>query len=209
MKLAILGATGKTGGHAMRHALAQGHTVRVLARDPTKLTEKDPLLDVVKGDATNVADCARLVEGCDAVFAAVGPQGLGTTTVRRDIARAVTAAMKERGVKRIVWLSAFGVGDNIEQARRSSWFATLFMKTLLKKTYVDAAGAEEVLRASGLDYVLARPPRLTDGTSSRTLVAVPESEKVTRLTCTREDTALWMLDAAASGAFDRQAVTIC
>ncbi|MBV8761764.1 MAG: NAD(P)H-binding protein [Deltaproteobacteria bacterium] len=209
MKIAILGATGKTGGHATKHALAQGHTVRALARDPSKLSEKDPLLEVIQGDATNVADCARLVEGCDAVFAAVGPQGMGTTTVRQDIARAVTAAMKQAGVKKLVWLSAFGVGENLAQARRTSWFATLFMKTLLKKTYVDAAAAEAVLRASGLDVVLARPPRLTDGPSSRALVAIPESDKVPRLTCTREDVAKWMLDAAATTSFDRQAVTIC
>ena len=209
MKLAILGATGKTGGHATHHALAQGHTVRALARDPSKVAEKDPLLEVIQGDATNVADCTRLVDGCDAVFAAVGPVGLGATTVRQDIARAVTAAMKDRGVKRIVWLSALGVGDNIAQAKRSSWFATLFMKTLLKKTYVDAAAAEEALRASGLDYVLARPPRLTDGPSSRPLVEVPEAEKVPRLTCTREDVALWMLAAATTNAYDRRAVTIC
>jgi putative NADH-flavin reductase len=138
----------------LKSALDAGHPVRVLARDPAKLTVKHDRLEVVKGDATNVDDCARVVEGCEAVVAALGPQGLGTTTLRQDAARALVAAMKAKGVKRIVWLSALGVGDNIAQARRTSIFAVLFMKTLLKKTYRDAAAAEQVLRDSGLDYVL-------------------------------------------------------
>ena len=38
MKLAVLGATGRTGQHLVRQALEQGHEVAVLARTPTKLT---------------------------------------------------------------------------------------------------------------------------------------------------------------------------
>jgi uncharacterized protein YbjT (DUF2867 family) len=209
MKLAILGATGKTGGHAMRRALEAGHDLRLLARDPSKVPTTRDHVEIVKGDATKIEDCARLVAGCDAVIATLGPPNLGVTTVRQDAARAVTAAMKDKGVKKIVWLSALGVGDNIAQAKRTSFFATLFMKTLLKKTYVDADAAEQVLRGSGLDYVLARPPRLTDKPATGALVEVPEDQKLPRMLCTRDDVAAWMLKAATSSAFDRQAVTIC
>lgn len=209
MKIAILGATGKTGGHAMRRALEAGHLVRVLARDPAKLTTKHDRLEVVKGDATKAEDCAKLVEGCDAVIGTLGPPNLGVTTVRQDAAKAVTEAMKAKGVKRIVWLSALGVGDNIAQAKRTSFFATLFMKTLLKKTYVDAAAAEQVLRGSGVDYVLARPPGLTDKASTGVMVEVPEDQKLPRLRCTRDDVAAWMVKAATVPTWDRQAVTIC
>lgn len=209
MKLAILGATGKTGGHALHHALAAGHSVRVLARDPGKLGVQHAQLEVVQGDATKVEDCARLVAGCEAVIAAIGPPGLGATTVRQDIARAITQAMQQTGVKRIVWLGAFGVGDNIVQAKRSSWIAPLFMKTLLKKTYVDANAAEQVLRASDLAYAICRPPQLTNGKARGSVIEVPEDQKVPRMRTTREDVAIWMVKAAATNAYDRQAVTIC
>lgn len=209
MKIAILGATGKSGGHVMRRALEAGHDVRVLARDPAKLTTKHDRLTVIKGDATKVEDCATLVEGCDAVIGTLGPPDLGVTTVRQDAAKAVTAAMKQKGVRKIVWLSALGVGENIAQAKRSSFLATLFIKTMLKRTYVDAHAAEEVLRASGLDYVLARPPGLTDKAPTGVMVEVPEDQKLPRLRCTRDDTAAWLLKAATVSTFDRQAVTIC
>jgi putative NADH-flavin reductase len=209
MKLAILGATGRTGGHALKSALDAGHHVRVLARDPAKLTVKDDRLEVVKGDATNSADCARVVEGCDAVVATLGPQGLGATTLRQDAARAVTAAMKDKGVKRIVWLSAFGVGANMAQARKTSWIATIFMKTLLKRTYVDANAAEQVLFGSGLDYVICRPPGLTNKDARGHVDEVPEDKKLPRLKIARADVGAWMVKAATVATYDRRAVTIC
>ena len=139
----------------MQIALAAGHEVRVLARTPAKIRENDALLTIVKGDATDAAACAELIAGCDAVIAALGPPNLKATTLRQDAARAITAAMKQQNVKRIVWLSALGVGDSMPQMRKTSWLAAnLFVPLVVKKTYVDALAAEEVLKASGLDYVL-------------------------------------------------------
>lgn len=209
MKLALLGATGKTGGHALEYALAAGHHVRVLVRTPAKLTTTHERLEVVQGDATKVEDCARVVHGCDAVVAALGPPGLGATTLRQDAARALAAAMKQQGVRKIVWLSALGVGDNIAQAKRSSWLATMFIKLVLKKTYVDADAAEQVLRASGLDYVLCRPPQLTNRSARGRVDVVPEAQTLPRISIPRADVAAWMVKAATESTFDRRAVTIC
>ena len=210
MKLAILGATGQTGGHAMHIALAAGHEVRVLARTPAKITENDALLSIVKGDATDATACAELVAGCDAVIAALGPPNLKATTLRRDAAKAVTTAMKQQNVKRIVWLSALGVGDSMPQMRKTSWLAAnIFVPLIVKKTYVDALAAEDVLKASGLDYVLCRPPELTNKPAKGRIEEVPADQKLPRLRSTRADVAAWMVKAATTGAFDRQAVTIC
>jgi putative NADH-flavin reductase len=209
MKIAIFGATGKTGGHAMRLALEAGHHVRALARDPAKLATKHDELEIVKGDATKAEDCARAVEGCDAVIAALGPPGLGATTLRQDAAKALTSAMKATGAKKIVWLSALGVGENMAQARKTSLLATLFMKSLLRKTYVDADAAEHVLRGSGVDYVICRPPELTNRAARGHVDEVPEDQKLPRLSIPRADVAAWMLKAAGDGHYARQAVTIC
>jgi putative NADH-flavin reductase len=210
MKLAILGATGKTGGHAMELALAAGHEVRALARDPAKLAKQHAALTVVKGDATNSEDVKTLVAGCDAVIACLGPPNLGRTTLRTDSARAIVAAMQATGVKRVVWLSALGVGDSLPQMRKTSWLAAhVFVPLVVKRTYVDALAAEDVLRASGLDFVLARPPQLTDKAPTGTVIEVPDDQKLPRLRITRADVASWMVKAATTSAFDRQAVTIC
>jgi putative NADH-flavin reductase len=209
MKLAILGATGKVGGHALQSALAAGHHVRALVRTPSKLATRHERLEVVQGDATALEDCARVVEGCDAVVAALGPPGLGATTLRQDAARAITAGMKQRGVKKLVWLSALGVGDNIVQARKTSFLVALFARTLLRKTYVDANAAEQVLFASGLDYVVCRPPELTNKAARGHVEVIPEDRKLPRISIPRADVGAWMVKAASESTFDRRAVTIC
>ncbi|NCV23222.1 MAG: hypothetical protein EBV45_14930, partial [Chloroflexi bacterium] len=35
MRIAVLGATGRTGRHVVRHAIDAGHSVNALFRDPT------------------------------------------------------------------------------------------------------------------------------------------------------------------------------
>jgi len=209
MKIAILGATGKTGGHAMRIALAAGHSVRVLVRDPTKIAGQE-VLEVVGGDATSEASCAEVVAGCDAVIAAIGPPHLKKTTLRQDIAKALVPAMKAKGVKRVVWLSAIGVGDSKEQTRRTSFLVSrVFIPLVVKTTYIDVQAAEDVLLASGLDYVICRPPGLTDKQPTGVIEEVPLDKKLPRIRCTRADVAAWMVKAATVSTFDRQAVTIC
>ena len=69
-------------------------------------------------------------------------------------------AMKEYGVKRLVILSAHGVGNSYHAA---SWFQRTFMICMLiKYPYLDHDVQEQMVRESGLDFVIAHPTRLTD-----------------------------------------------
>ena len=209
MKLALFGATGKTGGHVLRQALDAGHEVVALCRDPAGLSARDRLT-VVKGDATKAEDVAKVVAGVDAVVSTLGPRDRKPTTVRTDSARNAVAAMKQHGVKKIVWLSASGVGDSLDQARRSSFvFGRIIIPLLLKATYADGAAAEDALRASELDFVIVRPPGLTDGAARGDVKTVPLAEKLARISIPRADVAAFMLAQAGVTTHDRQAVSIC
>lgn len=55
MRLLILGATGATGQHLLEQALAEGHEVTAIVRDPSKVTTKHERLRVVKGRANKIA----------------------------------------------------------------------------------------------------------------------------------------------------------
>src|ERR1700712_5016956 len=57
-RLLMLGASGKTGGHALRYALEKGLEVVALARDPSKL-EARPGLTVRKGTPASLEDVQR------------------------------------------------------------------------------------------------------------------------------------------------------
>jgi putative NADH-flavin reductase len=110
---AVLGATGRTGRRLLEYALADGHRVRALARDPARLADlSHPALDVRRGDATDPAAVDALVDGCDAVASALGGGTLADPgTARSDGARHAAAAMARRGIARFVGVAGGGILD--------------------------------------------------------------------------------------------------
>ena len=160
MRLLILGATGPTGRHLVDQALAGGHDVTALVRDPLRLTATRPRLAVAPGDATD----ARALEGAmSAQHAVLSALGAGNSLRSEIASRAVAAvvpAMNAQGVKRIIYLSAFGVGNTYEQA---SLVQRVFFRTLLRQIFADKAKADAMLRASALNWTLVYPTLLTNG----------------------------------------------
>jgi putative NADH-flavin reductase len=72
MKLVIFGATGGTGRALVEQALAQGHDVTALVRNPAKMITRNEKLKVVKGNVTDCHSVGAAVAGQDAVFSALG-----------------------------------------------------------------------------------------------------------------------------------------
>src|ERR1700720_3068189 len=85
MKLTIFGATGATGTCLTRQALAAGHEVTAVVRDPSRLpVPAQPRLRTVIADVMDPASIIPAIAGADAVISAVGPRGTGPTTVIQD-----------------------------------------------------------------------------------------------------------------------------
>lgn len=140
--LAITGATGFVGSAVLDAARAEGHTVRALARRDQPLREG---LEWVRGDLGDTAALAALVAGADAV---IHVAGLTNTPdpAEFDVANVtgtanVIAAMKEAGIKRLVFVSSLSA----RQPELSSYGAS-------------KAKAEALVEASGLDWTTVRPP---------------------------------------------------
>jgi uncharacterized protein YbjT (DUF2867 family) len=161
MKILVLGATGGTGRLIVRDALAKGHSVVALVR--SKATAPDlPGADVVEGDARNEAAILRALNGCDAVVSALGT---GITPFREvtllSVATpALVAAMTRSGVRRLVCITALGVGDS--RGHGGFFFDRLFLPLLLSNAYKDKERQEGAIRASSLDWVIVRPAALND-----------------------------------------------
>src|SRR5689334_25379227 len=82
MKLTILGATGATGTVLTGQALAAGHDVTAVVRDPARLAiPAHPRLRTVTADVMDPAPISPAIDAADAVLSPVGPRGTGPTTV--------------------------------------------------------------------------------------------------------------------------------
>jgi uncharacterized protein YbjT (DUF2867 family) len=200
MKLTVLGATGGTGRILVEQALAAGHTVTALVRDPQKLTLHDQNLRVVTGSATDVAAVSRALEGADALVSTLGGGG---PLIEHSTAAIVEAA-RTVGVKRVVMLSTFAVErDRMDVVTRT--VTGLGMGSMIK----DKVLGERLLRDSGLDWTIAYASVLTDGPASGSVKVVPDGGRRTLgQRISRADVAAWMLNAAADEQHTRRGVGI-
>jgi putative NADH-flavin reductase len=162
VKLLVVGATGGTGKELVAQALARGHDMTVLIRDPRRLEHADPRLRVVVGSPTEGGNAvARAMRGQDVVISALG-RG---TSFRSDhlMARSMDTlvpAMESQGVRRLIVVSACGVG---ESGRDAPLLPRLLYRFLLKDIFADKQAGEDRVRRSALDWTFVYPVGLTSG----------------------------------------------
>uniref|UniRef100_A0A4X1SQF7 Biliverdin reductase B n=2 Tax=Sus scrofa TaxID=9823 RepID=A0A4X1SQF7_PIG len=103
-KIAIFGATGRTGLTTLAQAVQAGYEVTVLVRDVSRLPAEGPQpAHVVVGDVRQAADVDKTVAGQDAIIVLLGTRNdLSPTTVMSEGARNIVAAMKAHGVDKVV-----------------------------------------------------------------------------------------------------------
>src|SRR5258707_11411006 len=158
MKVFVIGANGHTGTQVIDLALARGHEVTAFVRSPQKIKIQHPLLKVVRGDPHNVDELASALKGQDVVVSALGvrpPKAFRPHTLVQECAASTVAAMTKAGVKRLVLVSVAVLFP--EKGLRFAFF-----RRLLAHIIRDLGPAEEIVRATPLDWTIARPPRLVD-----------------------------------------------
>lgn len=161
MRLAILGATGRTGRALLDQALAAGHEVTALARVPARMGPPRERLTVVTGNVFDAPAVARTVEGADVLISALGPSKGSPKDLFTRSTPEVLRAARAAGVKRFVTVAGAAVtlpGD--EKGRVAAAFSTLVG---LAAGVGDRQRELPAIQAGGIDWVVVRPPRLTEG----------------------------------------------
>lgn len=159
MKLVVLGATGSTGLEIVRQTIEHGHSVTAFVRSPERLTPFRDRISVKQGNLLDPAELEPVISGHDAVLSAFGPRvpiSKADANLLRQFAIALTSAMPRAGVRRVVAESvAFLFKDAIIPP------AYLLGRLFFPGVVADAAAMEKALEKSGLDWTIARPPKLT------------------------------------------------
>ena len=162
MRLTVFGATGGIGSEVVRQALGAGHEVVAVVRDPARLAVPGGRgLGVVTADVMDPAQIGPAVKGADAVVSALGPRPGGPVTVLTDGTRSILAAMEHAGVRRLVAVSASGFFIEPGEPFINRVIAKPLLQRILREGMVDTRRMEAEIRASGTDWTVIRPPRLT------------------------------------------------
>jgi len=169
MRIAVFGATGRTGRPLVEQALERGHEVVAFARDPAGLpaaVREDARVTVVEGDVTDAADVERAVGGdgdpVDAVVSVLGQTADGPGDLLTVAAEHLLAATDEHGVDRLVTLVGAGVRGEGESVTLGGKVMGALLKLLARATLEDAREHVELVRVSGVGWTVVRAPRLTE-----------------------------------------------
>jgi uncharacterized protein YbjT (DUF2867 family) len=160
VKLAIFGASGRTGRLLIEQALEQDHQVTAFARHPPAAPRHERLAWVA-GDILDRGAVGAACEGKQAVLCAIGTANVPGTRVLSDGTANIVAGMRTAGVRRLVLETTLGVGDSREQA--GFFYIHVLVPLAFRHVFVDKHRQEDVVRESGLDWVIVRATRLTNG----------------------------------------------
>jgi len=164
MRVTVFGATGGTGKQVVDQALAAGHKVTAVARNPEAVDGDRDGLTVVRGDVLDAESVAKAVAGCDAIVSVLGvADRKQPTTVYSAGVQNMLAAMAEGGPRRIIALSADGVEPNPNVNIGQRLVMALVVARMFKHQYQDMLEMERTIEGSDVDWTLVRPPRLSDG----------------------------------------------
>ncbi len=203
MNILIVGATRGIGRQLLEQALAAGHTVTALARDPQRLALQHERLRVVQGNILDLASLAPAVAGQDAVCCAIGVRTpWDQPKVFSEGTRNLLQAMKEAGVRRLLCVTGIGAGDS--KGHGGFFYDAIVRPFLFGPVYPDKDRQEELIKASGTDWTIVRPGFLTNGVKTGNYRVLTDLTGVTAGWISRADVAHFMLKELESKQYLRQ-----
>lgn len=201
--LAIIGVSRGVGLATAKEALERGWRVRGLARNPAGGRLEGSEITLLSGDARDERRVAELIEGADAVVSALGAdKGSGRVTLFSKSAKTLIAAMQSRGLRRLVAISAVGVGDSWgHNGVLNDW---VVYPLLRGGVHADKNRAEKLIKASDLDWTIVRPPTLTNGrcTGKYEVITICDDYRAGKVS--RADVAHFICESIAAGAHIHQ-----
>jgi len=193
MQLTVFGGTGRTGRKVIEQALTRGYRVRILCRTAGALAVPHPDLEVLAGSLTDPKAVERSLTGSRAVVIVFGPRPPYQEIFCADATATILNAMRQCGVRRVVCVTGAMIGEGV---RRSWAFERLarYFRRRAPALAADRAEQERLVKTSGLDWTLVKPPRLaaSAGTGRYSAGAQVRVGLLSRIS--REDLARFILD---------------
>jgi len=200
VRIAIFGATGRTGNILVQKALAEGNDVVAIARHPENLQVRHERLSIVTGELDDDEAIANAISGADAVIEGVGAVSDGT--------KRIVDTMDRQGVRRLIAISTCSVSDALDLPDAKFKALIQFVKTAAPQAYKEILRAAEFVRSSDLDWTLVRVAKLKNGSGSGRVKVGYYGHGVVGLSIARADLASFLLDQAKDDSYIKQSPAI-
>ncbi len=151
-KILVIGASGFVGKQLAQALLAEGYTVRSLARTPAKVQDLAALgCEIIQGDISDATSMMQALESVEAAYISIhtlSPQqtssaGQGFMDVEMRGLENIVAACRANKVRRLIYLTFLGAAPEAP----SAWIRERWK-------------AEQLLLGSGLEVTIIRPGQI-------------------------------------------------
>lgn len=146
----VLGASGQIASWAIEMLAEAGATLTLFARHTNRIVAVPDGATVIEGDVNDRAALAEAMRGQDVAYANLAGD------IDRQ-ARAIVEVMQAEGVRRLVFVTALGIYQEVPGDFGRWNRATIGASTL--DTY---KAASDIIEASSLEYTVLRPAWLSD-----------------------------------------------
>lgn len=198
MKIGIIGAAGGIGMHLVKQALADGHQVTGMVRNPDKLTVTHPNLSVIKGSAENASDIATLVAGQDVICDCLGTKNVTKPqTMFSKSAENIAKCIKQDQL--LIAVTGLGAGES--KGHCNFLYDNFFQPLILKRQYDDKNRQEKIIKEEIARWIIVRPGFLSNGKRTGEYRAITAFTGKHGGRISREDVADFILSQAKSPTF--------
>jgi putative NADH-flavin reductase len=161
--IALFGASGRTGLAVIEAARQRGWRVHAFARATSAVPDESPGLRIIRGDLSAPEAIAAALSNATAAVIVLGPQPPYTDVFCAQATRAVIAAMRQHGPRRLIVQTGAQVGIHLPNwSWPVRWMSRSFRRSR-PQVAADFLEMEKVVRESGLDWTIVKPPLLTSG----------------------------------------------
>lgn len=206
MKVAILGASGKSGKFILRKFLESGHNVKVLVRNPNSLLEfnKYQNLELIKGDALNENDIHKIIIDTDVVISALGHKSDSPPDLQTRSIEMVIRVMRHYGMKRIICLTGSGVFLDGDRPTLIDRILTKAISLIDPNRIKDGIEMVKKLLESDLDWTIVRTPVQHSLNFTGTRNVGPLGSKGQTLKCSRNFIADFIYECVINNKYIKQ-----
>lgn len=160
----VIGGSRGIGLATVKRLLEEGHNVTAFSRGADQLSFQHERLKKIKGDALNVEQLRKALDGADVVVQALGvPLNTklltGPITLFSKATALLVPLMEEMKISRLISVTGFGAGKS---AKAIHFLQRIPFNIVFGKAYDDKSKQEDLIERSSLDWTIVRPGVLTD-----------------------------------------------